>query len=88
MERPTAEPVTIQVSLPPDREEAERVAEQALATVVQLLDRDTAVVLGTTELDGAVVAPVEDRREAGRRLALAVGAADVSAEAGGVRMLS
>ena len=88
MERPTAEPVTIQVSLPPDREEAERVAEQALATVVQLLDRDTAVVLGTTELDGAVVAPFEDRREAGRRLALAVGAADVSAEAGGVRMLS
>jgi uncharacterized protein (DUF58 family) len=71
-ERPSAEPVTIKVTLPSDPNEAERVAERALGTVVQLLDRGASVVLGTVEQTGAVLGPVTDRRRAGRRLARAV----------------
>jgi uncharacterized protein (DUF58 family) len=72
LERPMAEPVTLTVSLPPDAEEAERISERALGTVVLLLDRGLPVLLGTTETSGSLVAPVEDRRQAGRRLARAV----------------
>jgi uncharacterized protein (DUF58 family) len=72
MERPSAEPVTINVSLPPDPEEAERISERALATVVHLLDRGRPVVLGTTESTGPCLAAVDERRQAGRRLARAV----------------
>ncbi len=88
MERPSAEPITVQVSLPSDEREAERVAERALATVVLLLDRGISVLLATTERSGAVLASVEDRREAGRRLARAVAARDAAPEAAGVRMIS
>jgi uncharacterized protein (DUF58 family) len=88
MERPSAEPITVQVSLPSDPHEAERVAERALASVVLLLDRGTAVVLGTIEESGAALAPVEDRRQAGRRLARAVAAQDAAPEAAGVRIHS
>ncbi len=67
MERPSAGPVTVTVDLPTDPDEAERVAECALGTVVQLLDRGAPVVLDTMEPSGPVLAPVADRRAAGRR---------------------
>ena len=72
LERPAAEAVTVTVELPEAPEEAERIAERALGTVVQLLDAGTPVLLGTVEPSGAVLAPVADRRCAGRRLARAV----------------
>jgi hypothetical protein len=72
LERPSAEPVTITVSLPPDPEEAERISERALATILLILDRGRNVILGTTEPTGLVVAAVDERRQAGRRLARAV----------------
>ncbi len=71
-EAPASEPVTLQVVLPVDPEEAERVAERALGTVLYLLDRGAPVVLGTVEVSGPVRGPVEDRRMAGQRLARAV----------------
>jgi uncharacterized protein (DUF58 family) len=72
LERPSAGPVTLTVDLPEDPAEAERVAERALATVVDLLAAGAPVLLGTLERSGAVLAPVTDRRGAGRRLARAV----------------
>lgn len=72
LERPLAGPVTITVDLPGDPEEAERVAEGALGTVVHLLDAGAPVLLGTLEPSGPVLAPVTDRRGAARRLARAV----------------
>ena len=68
LERPSAGPVTVTVDLPADPEVAERVAERALGTVVSLLDKGAPVVLGTMEPSGPVLAPVADRRAAGRRL--------------------
>jgi uncharacterized protein (DUF58 family) len=67
-----AEPSKVVVALPADPEEAERVAEQALGTIVALQDRGTPVLLITTETSGRVEALVADRRAAGRRLARAV----------------
>jgi uncharacterized protein (DUF58 family) len=84
VERPSAEPVTVTVVLPPDPEEAERVAERALGTVMRLLEREAPVVLATVEPSGPVVAPVADRRGAGRRLARAVAHADSSINPAGV----
>lgn len=74
LERPVAEPVTITVDLPADAEAAERVAEDALGSVVRLLRQGAPVVLWTTEVSGPVLAAVPDRRTAGRRLARAVAA--------------
>jgi uncharacterized protein (DUF58 family) len=71
MEACTAEPVTVTVTLPPDPEAAERIAERALGTVTRLLDRSIPVILETWERQGAVVGAVGDRRQAGRRLARA-----------------
>jgi uncharacterized protein (DUF58 family) len=71
-ERPSAEPITITVVLPPDRQEAERVAERALGSMVQLLERGASVLLATVEPSGPVLGQVVDRRGAGRRLARAV----------------
>jgi uncharacterized protein (DUF58 family) len=71
LERPSAEPVTLTVILPPDPLEAERVAERALGTITRLLERGTTVLLATVEASGPVVAGVADRRAAGRRLARA-----------------
>jgi hypothetical protein len=73
MEGPSAEPVTVKVGLPPDREAAEKVAEQALGTVLAVLDRGIPVSLVTTEESRLVTGAVNNRREAGRRLARAVG---------------
>jgi uncharacterized protein (DUF58 family) len=72
LEHPSAGPVTITVDLPGDPDEAERVAEGALGTVVHLLEGGAPVLLGTLEPSGRVLAPVADRRGAGRRLARAV----------------
>ncbi len=73
MEGPTAEPVTLEVHLPADADAAERMAEQAMATVVALVDRGASVLLATTEASGPKTGAVGDRRSAGRRLARAVG---------------
>jgi uncharacterized protein (DUF58 family) len=72
MDAPTWAPVTVTVILPPDADAAERVAESALGTVCSLLDDGIPVVLATTERGGPAAGPVADRRQAGRRLALAV----------------
>jgi uncharacterized protein (DUF58 family) len=71
-ERPLAEPIRVEVVLPPDPREAERVAERALGTVAQLLERGASVLLATVEPTGPVIGRVVDRRGAGRRLARAV----------------
>ncbi len=78
LERPSAEAVTVAVELPDDPDEAERAAERALGTVVDLLETGTPVLLGTVEPPGPVLAPVADRRAVGRRLARAVARADGS----------
>jgi uncharacterized protein (DUF58 family) len=72
MEGPTAEPVTLEVRLPSDPEEAERMAERAMGTVVALVDRGAPVLLATTEDGGPRVGTVRDRLSAARRLARAV----------------
>jgi uncharacterized protein (DUF58 family) len=72
LERPSAEPVTLTVVLPPDPQEADRVAERALGTIMRYLERGSTVLLATLEASGPVTASVADRRGAGRRLARAV----------------
>ncbi|HET6965511.1 MAG TPA: DUF58 domain-containing protein [Acidimicrobiales bacterium] len=72
LERPLARPAEMVVSLPPDPERAEAEAERAFGTVLALLDRDVAVLLTTEEGDGMRTALVQDRRDAGRRMAAAV----------------
>jgi uncharacterized protein (DUF58 family) len=72
LERPSADPAVVTVDLPEDPDEAERVAERALGTVVDLLRGGSTVMLDTHEPSGRVVALVADRRVAGRRLARAV----------------
>jgi len=71
-ERSSAEPIKMTVVLPSDPHEAERVAERALGTIVQLLERGAPVLLATVELSGPILGTVTDRRGAGRRLARAV----------------
>jgi uncharacterized protein (DUF58 family) len=72
LERPSAEPITVTVTLPKDPDEAERVAERALGTIMRLLGQGAPVLLATLESSGPVRANVTDRRSAGRRLARAV----------------
>jgi uncharacterized protein (DUF58 family) len=72
MEAPTEEPVTVTVVLGEDSEAAERAAERALGTITRILDAGIPVVLATEERGGAVISPIDDRRQAGRRLARAV----------------
>jgi uncharacterized protein (DUF58 family) len=76
LEGPSADPVIVSVTLPPDRDEAERVAERAFGTVLRLFDRGVPVRLATTERSGAVTGSVADRRDAGRRLARAIPGGD------------
>ena len=71
-EAPPAEPVEVTVVLPADPDAAERLAGDALATLVELLGRGAPTVLCTDEAAGPVRAPVADRVAAGRRLAAAV----------------
>jgi uncharacterized protein (DUF58 family) len=75
VERPAGQQVVV-VDLPANPEEAERVAERALGTIVALLADDATVLLQTREPSGTVTASVGDRRAAGRRLARAVGPVD------------
>lgn len=70
-EGPAGQPVTVRVTLPDDVDQAERVAERALGTVVALLARGRPVELATTETAGERVGPVAGALEAGRRLAFA-----------------
>ncbi len=84
-EGPAAEPITVRVTLPEGADEAERIAEQALGTVVHLLERGTPVLLGTVDAAGPTLAPVEDRRQAGRRLARAVALPHQAAGPAGTR---
>ena len=72
LERPSSDAVSVTVVLPVDPEEAERVAEHALGTVVSLLELGAPVLLDTVEQRGPVSGLVADRRSAGRRLACAI----------------
>lgn len=78
MEEPAARPLTLDVRLPAQADHAERLAERAFATAVQLLDRGSTVMLATVEPKGRVVAEIRDRRDAGRRLARAIGGDEVA----------
>jgi len=71
-ERRIDEPVVVDVTLPPDPEEAERAAEGAMTTASGYLARGVPVLLVTLEAGGRTVRPVVDRVELGRRLARAV----------------
>ncbi len=74
-ERPTDDPIVIDLALPPDPKEAERVAGQAMAVIGAHLARGRRVLLGTYEPDGHTMQAVRDRIDLGRRLARAVPAA-------------
>jgi uncharacterized protein (DUF58 family) len=83
LEGPSAEPLTVTVNLPSDPDDAERVAERALGTVLDIFDRGAPVLLATTEKSGPVTGRVADRRAAGRRLAKAVPAVVARAPSAG-----
>jgi len=70
------DPVRIVVDLPGDPNDADRVAGEAMATVLAQLRTNRRIVLETSEVSGRIVAPVADRLAAGRRLARAVASAD------------
>ena len=84
LEGPASTPVTVEVSLPADPQAAERVAEDAFATVARLMEQGVPVRLGTLERAGAVLSTVTDRRGLGRRLARAVSSSDPAQGASGV----
>jgi len=71
-ERPTDDPVFVEVVLPRDPAAAEAEAERIMAGVSDCLARHQAVVLATGEPDGRVVRPVAGTVDLGRRLARAV----------------
>jgi len=71
-ERPTDDPVFVEVVLPRDPAAAEAEAERVMAGVCECLARRQAVVLATREEAGRVVRPVADQIDLGRRLARAV----------------
>jgi len=73
-ERPTDDPVFVEVVLPADPVEAEDVAERTMAAVSECLGRYQPVVLATLESTGRVVRAVTDPVDLGRRLARAVSA--------------
>lgn len=70
-EEPSANPVTLKVALPIDEDAAERAAERAFGTALEILGRGAQLVLMTDEQTGAVTGAVGGRLEAGRRLARA-----------------
>jgi uncharacterized protein (DUF58 family) len=89
-EAPVRRPSVIVVTLPGDEEAGERVAEQALGTVLARISQNVPVVLATSEATGPVLARVAHRIDAQRRLARAsagpVGAAGGDSGAGGAAM--
>jgi uncharacterized protein (DUF58 family) len=82
MEGPTAEPAQVVVTLPPDQDAAEDVAQRALGTLVALFDRGASALLTTTEASGGRTGEVADRLSAGRRLARAVAASEAGPGSG------
>ena len=70
------DPVRIVVDLPADPAVADRLAGEAMATVLAHLSARSKVLLETSEDSGRVLAPVADRVGAGRRLARAVASDD------------
>ncbi|MGD0883083.1 MAG: DUF58 domain-containing protein [Acidimicrobiales bacterium] len=70
-ERPTDDPVFVELVLSHDTAEAESEAERVMAGVSTWLSRCQPVVLATHEEGGRVVRPVADQVELGRRLARA-----------------
>ena len=71
-ERPTDDPVFVELVLPREPDAAEAEAERTMAGVTECLARHQPVVLATSEPAGRVVRPVVDRLDLGRRLARAV----------------
>ncbi len=71
-ERPTDDPVFVEMVLPRQPDEAEAEAERTMSGVAGCLARHQSVVLATSEPAGRVVRPVTDRLDLGRRLARAV----------------
>ena len=71
-ERPTDDPVHVEVVLPSDPGEAEAEAERVMAGVSDLLAKHRSVVLATLEESGRVERPVADQVDLGRRLARTV----------------
>lgn len=72
LEQPGRRPTELVVNLPADPAAAEAAAERAYGTVLALLERAVPVILTTREATGVVTAEVENRRDAGRRLAAAL----------------
>jgi hypothetical protein len=70
-ERPTDDPVFVEVVLPRDPAAAEAEAERIMAGVSACLSRFQPVVLASREEGARVVRPVSDQVELGRRLARA-----------------
>ncbi len=71
-ERPTDDPVFVELELPRDPAAAEAEAERMMAAVSECLARRQPVVLATHEDTGRIVRAVTDTVELGRRLARAV----------------
>lgn len=71
-ERQIDDPVVIDLVLPPDPDEAEQVAERAMAAIGAHLAKGRRVLLGTVEPEGRRFEGVRDRIDLGRRLARAV----------------
>ncbi len=71
-ERPTDNPIFIDLQLPRDTAGAEASAEQTMADASINLARQQSVVLATDEVGGRVVRAVADQTDLGRRLARAV----------------
>jgi uncharacterized protein (DUF58 family) len=71
-ERPTDDPVYVELDLPREPARAEAEAERVMAGVSDCLARHQAVVLATHEATGRIVRPVADTLDLGRRLARAV----------------
>ena len=71
-ERPTDDPVYVELALPHDPAAAEAEAERMMSGISDCLARQQPVVLASLEESGRVVRPVTDRLDLGRRLARAV----------------
>ncbi len=71
-ERPTDDPVFVELVLPREPDAAEAEAERTMAGVTECLARHQPVVLATSEPAGRVVRPVAGQLDLGRRLARAV----------------
>jgi uncharacterized protein (DUF58 family) len=71
-ERPTDDPIVVELDLPHDPLAAEAESERVMAALGQYVAAGRPVVLGTWELEGHAIRLVRDRIDLGRRLARAV----------------